>query len=192
MNLRRTGPSVASVMAILIAIASMVGRAHADPWGTDTSETGAHPDSNPHTYCAGNSFSWWPRVENIENNALGKPTDANVVYNSSCDYSSSTETDVVWYVAELSGTTRGTTRCEDFDTYCDQYYVKIDYNYIIESSDPDGENVSKTICHELGHTVGLSHGSTYGGCMVSGEVSGDLSYRRYSSHHVGHINAWFS
>ena len=97
-----------------------------------------------------------------------------------------------YFPRQLDGTVRGSTFCENYDTYCDQYYVQIDLNYIIQSSEPDDENIKKTMCHELGHSVGLSHGSTYGGCMVSGAVNGDVTWRRYSSHHKGHINGWFS
>lgn len=45
-----------------------------------------------------------------------------------------------------------------------------------------------TLCHEIGHGVGLRHGSTYGGCMNSGIYTSNLVY---SSHHVSHINAYY-
>lgn len=43
----------------------------------------------------------------------------------------------------------------------------------------------KTSCHEVGHSVGLTHTSAYGGCMVSGYSNNNT----YSSHHVNHINS---
>jgi len=184
---------LALVVVVLGSVLCVTTSSVADPWGTGTSDTGAHPDSNPHTYCYEYGFPghYEHSVAQMENNALGDPTAATVVRESSCDYSSRTETDVVWQWRDLPGTTRGRTRCEDFDTYCDQFYVQIDFNQITSSSSPDEENIRKTMCHELGHSVGLTHGPTPGGCMVSGAVNGDLQWRRYASHHRNHINAWF-
>lgn len=45
----------------------------------------------------------------------------------------------------------------------------------------------KTACHEVGHTVGLSHGQTYGGCMMSGFFPDTI----YAPHHVDHINSYY-
>lgn len=164
----------------------------ADPWGTNTDDTGAHPDSNPHTYCFQDPGGYRADVNDITDNALATPTDANISFHSWCDFSSQSETDVVWRQRDLSGTKRGTTYCEDFDTYCDQYYATIDYNYIVQSSTADAENVKKTICHELGHTVGLTHGADPGYCMISGEVGTDIKWRRYAPHHKNdHIDPWF-
>lgn len=130
-------------------------------------------------------------IHDIEHAALGDPTAVTVSFETGCDHDSNTETDVAWWEGQIDGPVRGQTFCEDFDTHCDQFFVTIDYNYIVQNSDPDPENVKKTICHELGHTVGLTHGSEYGGCMVSGAVNGDVQWRRYASHHRNHINAWF-
>ena len=43
----------------------------------------------------------------------------------------------------------------------------------------------KTFCHEVGHSVGLHHGTGVGGCMVSGSSTAST----YAAHHVIHINA---
>ncbi len=97
--------------------------------------------------------------------------------------------------ADLPGSTRGKAPCEDYDNgYCDQYYVTLDPAQINVGSNDDAD---KTVCHELGHTVGLTHGSGGGDggtddCMISGErPSTNSQYERYSSHHKEHINAWF-
>lgn len=43
-----------------------------------------------------------------------------------------------------------------------------------------------SLCHEIGHIVGLTHGSTYGGCMTSGL----LTLTTYAGHHVTHLNTY--
>ncbi len=112
-------------------------------------------------------------------------------------FSGSGETDVVWFDANLPGSTRGKAPYEDYDNgYCDQYYVTFDPAQINVGSNDDADT-DKTVCHELGHTVGLTHGSGGGDggaddCMISGErPSTNSQYERYSNHHKGHINAWF-
>ncbi len=45
--------------------------------------------------------------------------------------------------------------------------------------------IQHTLCHEIGHGVGLAHTNSHGGCMQSG-----LAYvTSYSTHHVNLINA---
>jgi hypothetical protein len=70
------------------------------------------------------------------------------------------ETDVIVRNRVLSGATVGRVFCEDYDDLfgvaCDQHYMDLD--------DPQFGTISNTIkkrvtCHELGHTVGLKHGS---------------------------------
>lgn len=166
----------------------------ADEWGTNTKNTGAHPDGGIHGYCYSASVSEDLKsgIREAEWSALHNGTDTEVNYDSTCKYSGSGETDVVWFQTNLPYGKRGTTFCEDFDgSHCDQFYIDIDLAEINVGS-YDEYDEAKTTCHELGHSVGLTHGSTYGGCMVSGEVPGtSVQYRRYSPHHVWHINNWF-
>jgi hypothetical protein len=173
--------------------------ATADPWGTNTSNTGAHPDGGSHTWCWGSGFDTALRdnVNSSMNNALGGPTDANVAFQSSCNLSGTSETDVVWFDGNLPAGIRGQTFCEDFDGgNCDQNYITLDPAEINIGSN-DEADTTKTACHELGHSVGLTHGSgggdgTANDCMYSGERPNlNLQYERYSAHHRGHINAWF-
>lgn len=174
--------------------------ANADAWGSQSASTGAHPDGSSHNYCWGSGFdsALQDNVTSSFSNALDAPTDATIGYSSTCTYSGSTETDVVWLDADLPGTLRGQAPCEDYDVsnHCDQYYVTLDPAEINVGSN-DELDTTKTTCHELGHTVGLTHGSgggdgTTDDCMMSGErPSTALQYERYSSHHRGHINGWF-
>lgn len=164
----------------------------ADAWGTNTSATGATPDAAPHTFCFRNGDATFrDRVRVITANTLVAQTKANAPEHTSCNLSGTSETDAAWANVSIGGGVRGETYCEDFDGgVCDQNYINIDSTAIAGQTGPTNENVRKTICHELGHSVGLTHGSTYGGCMVSGSVTAALTWRRYSDHHVNHINAW--
>lgn len=167
--------------------------AWADPWGNQTSDTGAHPDSDPHTYCYYESQLDDDARNNIysaEWDAMD-PTAVNVDYQSSCDFSGDTETDVVWFTGPLGGTKRGEAFCEDFDTYCDQYYVTLDMTVIAVGSN-DEQDETKTACHELGHTAGLSHSSN--DCLITGErPSSAMQWERYSPHHRDdHLTPWFN
>jgi hypothetical protein len=55
----------------------------------------------------------------------------------------------------------------------------------------------KTLCHEIGHSVGLQHYTSAGSgavpgenndCMKSGPVDGDVWWIEYSDHHQAHID----
>lgn len=192
-----TAPRVLSILGLALSTIIVAASAHADEWGDTESNpidgTGPRPDRSSHTYCfEPMNTSVHDNIVNAENNALDAETQVTVAYQSSCDYSSGTETDVVWDTADLSGTVRGRAWCEDWDDgLCDQSYVELDVAELNEGSN-DEVDTTKTACHELGHTVGLTHHSSGYGCLISGEVpSTDLMWRRYVDHHKGHINDWF-
>jgi len=178
--------------ALAVVAASAVGAA-ADDWGTNTSNTGAHPDSDPHTYCynANIADGAKPNISSAEWDSMD-PTAVNVDYNATCDYSSSSETDVVWFTGDLPDGVRGRTYCEDFDTYCDQNYVTLDLAELNEGSNDEFDQ-TKTACHELGHTAGLTHHADGNDCMDSGEVPNtNLQWHRYNDHHKSHLTSWFN
>ena len=61
------------------------------------------------------------------NDALDGPTHATAEFKSTCKFSGSGETDVVWFDASLPGSTRDTAPCEDYDNgHCDQCHVTLD------------------------------------------------------------------
>ncbi len=177
------------IVAIVLA-AGFAKVAVADEWGSQDSNTGAHPDPDPHGFCYFSSVSddLKSGITAAEWNALD-PAQANVNYDSSCNLSGSGETNVVWRQGNLANGTTGQEICEDYDgSYCDQYYLTVDLAEVNEGSN-DERDEEQTACHELGHSVGLSHASN--DCMMSGEPPADLQYRRYSDHHRSHINNWF-
>lgn len=175
-----------------VALVASTLTASADPWGTGGSNTGAHPDPDPHGYCYSSSVGSDLKsgIFEAEWKAMD-PTQVNVDKDSSCKLSGTGETDVVWRQGALSGTVRGETSCEDFDgNRCDQNYLTLDLAEINKGSN-DEIDEAKTACHELGHSGGLTHGGA-SDCMLSGEVpSTAVKYRRYNAHHIGHLNAWF-
>lgn len=192
---RRIG-SVA--VGLLIPVGAWLGVAAADEWGDSESNpidgTGPHPDGGDHNYCFQPMDD--SAIDNIisSENALNDTTDAMVWFETSCDYNIGAETDVVWDTVDLSGDKRGTSYCNDWDSneHCDQIYVELDVAKLNEGTN-DEMDTTKTACHELGHSVGLTHHSSGYGCMILGEVpSTDLQWRRYVAHHKGdHINDWF-
>lgn len=175
--------------------------AQADEWGDQDSSTGAHPDEDPHTTCFGTNFpivgsrdDW---VLDVQTNAMDVPTDVNINnHNLDCTNSGTQETDVVWNGGNLTGA-YGKAPCDDYETFsnqCDQYHVTLDFPAI--EAGPEDQVMAKIImCHELGHTAGLSHRSGLN-CMFSPDVQNppnETGYRRYDSgHHIpDHINPWF-
>jgi len=187
----------AALAAIVVAGGGSL--AVADPWGNQSGTTGAHPDEDPHTYCfAGNvPADLRPNIDNAAFNALD-PTQANVNFQGSCVLSGASETDAVFQNVNLAPGVTGVTPCDDYESnpptnQCDQYDVQLDYAQINVGAE-DEIDQTQTACHELGHSVGLSHGANLG-CMIS---TGDtpptaLRYRRYDpNHHIpDHINPWF-
>lgn len=188
--LERASLVLAASWALLLGTALA---AAADPWGTGTTDTGAHPDSDPHTYCYSSSVGTdlSLNIYDAEWDAMD-PTAVNVDYNSSCDLSSDTETDVVWRQANLANA-YGSTYCEDFDTHCDQFYSTLDLA-AINVGDHDEIDQTQTACHELGHTGGLTHGGGSGDCMINtgDNPPTDIQYRRYGNHHGSHLTDWFN
>lgn len=171
--------------------------AGADPYGTNAEDTGAFPDSNPHTYCLGASLSSSATDEWIAHmNYLEAATDINSSGPSDCTGS----TDVIGQNVNLPGAQMGLTDCIEFAGFvCDRSRAQIDESYIAQQRYPITTR-RKTICHEVGHTVGLTHykdadrdypspAENQHDCMISGTLpSPDDVWKAYSTHHKSHIN----
>jgi hypothetical protein len=190
---RRVSFLLGTTLCLVVGIGAW---AVADPWGSQDGDTGAHPDSNPHTYCFGTPLSadLKPNIDNAAENAL-EPTDATVNFEAACDLSDTDgdrQTDVRWRQGDLAGGTTGLAPCAVYlsNGHCDRYDITIDYAQV-QQGENDERDQTQTACHEQGHSVGLSHASN--DCMMSGEPPEDIAYRRYSGHHIDdHINPWFS
>ncbi|MGQ0466115.1 MAG: hypothetical protein ACT4QG_12420 [Sporichthyaceae bacterium] len=68
---------------------------------------------------------------------------------------------------------------------CDQSEVRFDDSYFQQSSVSIGEAEGYS-CHETGHTLGLLHRNTDGGCMTDPPPQ---SPSLFSQHDIAHINA---
>lgn len=176
------------------------GAATADPWGTDTRDTGSHPDPGPHTYCIASSVSADLRtaINNSAAEAINASTQA-VAQIENCNISTpSSQTDVVW--AESSATPTGTYGLSTCAKYavttgnCDRSTATA-YSYSYNLSPYPNRFRNMIACHEFGHTMGLTHTNDYGGvhCMATGVLRSDaVGWRRFTDHHVTtHINGWF-
>lgn len=90
----------------------------------------------------------------------------------------------------LPSGTRGQYTCISFVTsgVCNHSTVIVD-RAELQIGDHDIEDMEKTMCHEVGHSVGLTHGGNTD-CMLNGEIpSTSIVWRTYDSHHKSHINA---
>lgn len=201
-NVRRRRRWILALLMTLGFAGVLSGVAVADPWGTGTGDTGPKPDANPDTYCYPTSsydgrlpkLVIGQHVETIAWNVVNATTDVNVVsHDQQCVYSGTSETDVVWQHWDLPQGVRGRTRCDDITVSgtCDQAYLYMDMAEISIGSN-DNQDADKTVCHEWGHALGLTHGG-FEDCMINGErpSPSESRWERYSAHHRDHINAYF-
>ena len=163
------------------------------------------PDRGDHTYC-------WNRAlaADLKNNAaaaannIPNQTVVTVVARGDCDFATYPHTDVIWEDEFIGENVAGETTCHKpyANGTCDTYRVKINPTEIREDTVGvylDEYGITKTSCHEFGHTLGLDHHDQDAdppspwGCMVGGVISGDnVEWRRYVTHHINHVNGWFS
>lgn len=138
-------------------------------------------------------------VNEVAASALGNPTDAVIQFVETCVTAEPYQTDVRWNQGTLTPGTLARAPCVVYSpngVECDRYDVTEDQLQLNAGPGPNFRDYRKTSCHELGHTVGLTHGGGGGDggsddCMVSGYTTDTTVTGRYSAHHEGHINAWF-
>lgn len=115
---------------------------------TDNSNVSYYMDSN-------GAFELEQEDKQIVNSMLDlryRPTDLAFSYDSSPTFSGSGETDTIWQEGAVSGSAEGRTWCDDpvGEFRCDQHYIRIEGG---------GSYTLSLTCHEMGHAVGLTHGS---------------------------------
>jgi len=209
----------------VVTVPVMSGPASGDAWGdTQTVNipgTGPHPDGSNANYCYGSTLP-----AHLEDNAdktmddAVDESDANIVFHSTCDLSGGAQTDIVFGERDLNGTPVGLSGCSVWHSSglrCDRNYADIDVAQIrvyADSSSTDalsrGFGYNKVMCHEAGHSVGLTHYTSppdphpvtgqngEQDCMRSGlnqwigaSSISTATYHYYSDHHLDHLNDWF-
>lgn len=172
------------LIATLSFFAGLPGpRATADPFGVGPPNAGWFADNANHSWCTYGSFvSTWYNPIRDSMYTLDVTTDMTRTYVSVCD----SATDVQFHLSTSSSMgagVLGTYNCLVTVTSanrCGAARIRLNTDLLDTFS-----RRMKTSCHEVGHSVGLTHTSAYGGCMVSGYSNNNT----YSSHHVNHINS---
>lgn len=204
---RRTAMAIASagVVAVSLAPLSPLGADPVNDPNESQAGVGPWPDGDVHRYCFAAGFD-----ANLQDNVhwTNEVTDANSDMNrlfEACDLTAAPSTDAVWRDAPLGGD-RGLTDCVQawaVPGRCDRANLILD-PVAINANDPYGggfeHNITKTACHENGHSMGLTHYKSDAfpnppegqhDCLISGPVNGDSQWVVYGAHHKGHINANF-
>lgn len=181
---------------LTISSVTHIFHVHADAFGTNTTDTGPFADSALHTYCDAGLIS-----TSVDNAA-----SAMAYLDSATDMSDSSEacqasTDVWFDSTNLPSPTRGQNTCVTLNgSVCTSADVLVDENQIDSDEGSFDHNLNKTLRHEVGHSVGLSH---YAGTaenpeespvagtddsMIGGGVDDDGLWITYTQHHRDHIN----
>ena len=174
----------AIVALSILGMAISPSIARADIFGGGPPDSYYYADNSLHMYCFDlNYIAAWqnPMIDALTN--LQNQTNVTVQESVTC----SADTDVAFMVKNGSfwAGIRGQTACRKFAQQAGVCAGSI----IVLNSDllNDYQNRRKTACHELGHSVGLSHAATGDDCMISGSSS----LINYNAHHVSHINSYY-
>jgi hypothetical protein len=166
-----------------LSVASIV---LADPYAAGHGPGGYEPDNKTHTYCFNNGYSMstplqWA-IDYMDNNTTVTPS-----FDSSCD----SATDM--WINDDAPSGWGLYTCQAWNAQgeCGRALVQINGWGLINESQG---TVHKVWCHEIGHSLGLTH-NDYGGagerplgedCMDPGISPSTPT--TWSSHHRSHIN----
>lgn len=176
---------VGAVVALIVLSNTVSQGSFADDFGTHTVDTGAKADNGWHDYCT--VYSWVPSWQQPLDDAMARLSSQTVMTTHWQSGGCSNWMDVQARVSnstEMGSALRGSTTCvtgqfDALNVVCGGAAVLLNADLLT-----DYGQRRKTICHEVGHTVGLSHSSTATDCMISGSSTVDW----YGSHHIAHIN----
>jgi hypothetical protein len=184
---RVVGAILATAAATLFALAP-AAPAQADTFGLCDVDHGCLPDNFTHTYCitVGVNVVLTNAIHAAMENLDNQTSYSDVFF--SCP-SFPNVADAIWQQSTTISA-RGDYLCQRFNSagLCIQARLRLNPNLLTDTA-----NRRKTACHEIGHSVGLKHGTDadnnlYNDCMKSGPVVADQLFDQYDSHHVTHIN----
>jgi hypothetical protein len=171
------------VFVLVVLVASLFldsSIASADSYGVGAPNAGWIPDNHDHDWCWSTG---WPGGSWVTDaNARHVNLENQTLFGGGSNQTCNSGTDVYWKAASISA--RGTYVCDDLNgSVCDNASVTINTNTALL---PSGGERRKTMCHELGHSGGLSH---YSGTALDCMVSGSSTLISYRAHAVGHLDA---
>lgn len=162
------------MLAAMVAPAPVAYGLPQDGWADGPPASGFRPDTSDHTYCWGNGFEA-PKARDASVYAATNLDNQTAMTTSKIGCTSLT--DAVWLKTGDPGVD-GSYTCVEFNSAgeCERALTRLNPSNM--SSDSDWK---QSACHELGHSVGLTHKN--GSCLGT-----DPSVIKYSSHHVDHVN----
>jgi pregnancy-associated plasma protein-A len=173
--------SLMTCAALVITLALGALPVAADPYGTGGVNTGWFPDDAQQSYCWGSNFTHngFRTAADGRMANLDTQTAMSRLFVATC----TTSTDVRFELMSGNNGFLGDYFCEYLiGNVCYRARIRLNTTYLT-----DNLNRRATACHEIGHSVGLTHGGTTD-CMKSGFNTVENS--KYNSHHVSHINAY--
>lgn len=179
---RRISAALAAIALGLVLLPAGATPATADAFNQCDSDTGCLPDNKTHTYCFSTFFSIYDNMREAAHYAMGNLAD-QTSYTRNFEDECSNLTDIIW-IRDPDMSYLGLYDCRYFNDAdeCEQAYV-----YLNPEKLEDDPHRKSTACHEVGHSVGLTHhwDQSDDDCMLSGPVT----FKKYNAHHREHINS---
>lgn len=193
--------TVLTGLALTAALAG-AATAQADPYPVD-----GGPDKGSHSFCFDPAHTMAEPVRKRAVRTMGDAdgVEAQTVVDTVRHAPCRARTDVVYQQRPLGAGVLGFAPCVkrvSGSSRCDTRHVRI-YWAEIQRLAPDANFEARTtLCHEVGHTLGLNHYASWivnpdgtwapQSCMTNElSVSGQPEYHRYGPHHRAHVNNWF-
>lgn len=164
------------------------------------------PDEGEHSWCfASNGYpnevirdrTYWSMSGGGTDAGVEPQTIVDTVHKAPCG----PHTDVMVQQDYMGEGVFGATSCILWAGRCDRFLARISWSEIQLWSTRPNHQARKTICHEIGHTLGADHypnaASSPDGdqqsCLRSGVHDHNYFWERsYGPHHISHINNWWS
>ena len=197
---------LAVVALSAVAALGVAVPAGADPFGLDTPTfnepgVGAIPDNFDHTYCFDGPGWTASHMSVVHTQMVNLDTQTSYFDTFPPQPPCFEQTDLWFQVTVLPAGTRGDWSCRWWglgadglantgDERCASALIRMSSDPAVLTSDHQRR---KTICHEIGHSVGLAHGTDtttfWDDCMVSGVVPNGIMWEQYNAHHIAHANS---